>query len=72
MAVLGNWITTAEAAELIGVTTGAIRQMLLAGKFREKEKRKAGNSWLLARSAVLRIKAAKSSKGWPRGKKRPG
>jgi len=56
-----NWITTAEAAELLGVTASYIGKMIRRGVF---ESRKVNNRLLLVNRLSL--------EGWERKRKRKG
>ena len=49
-----DWMSTQEAAADLGVSTGRVRQLLLAGQLPGE---KLGRDWLIRRSDVGRFKA---------------
>jgi excisionase family DNA binding protein len=59
--------TTTEAAEMLGVTTARIRQMVLAGEI-EGEKR--GRDLLIPKSQIEKAKARKTKPGPKPAKKK--
>lgn len=48
------YVSTAEAAEILGVSDGRIRQLLLAGRIVGRKANERG--WLIARTEVNRFK----------------
>jgi excisionase family DNA binding protein len=56
-------LTTAEAAQRLGVTPGRICQLARAGKL-EGERR--GRDWLVDEDSVVEYAATRKPPGWPR------
>lgn len=61
-------VTMAEAAELVGVSRGRIRQLVAARTL--PERRRVGNVVLLDRADVDRYAARERKPGWPKGRPR--
>ncbi len=58
------WMSTAQAADALGVSTGRVRQLLLA---RHLPGRKLGREWLILRADLRRFMALDQGvKGSPR------
>lgn len=58
------YYTVAEAAEVIGITTGRIGQLLRAGAI--KGRKVSERAWLIPRKEVERFKAMPQTTGRPR------
>ena len=61
---LENFLTVTEAADVIGCTTGRVRQLLLAGSIIGKKFTK--RSWAVDRDSARRYAARKKTTGRPR------
>jgi excisionase family DNA binding protein len=62
--MLGDWMTVHEAATVLGVTDGRVRQLLSAGALRGE--RLGARMWLLERASVERYKKERRPVGRPR------
>jgi hypothetical protein len=58
-----------EAAELIGCTTGRIRQLLLAGELRGLKF--SPRAWAVSRKDALRVARLEHGTGRPRSRRQP-
>lgn len=65
-------MTTKEAAELIGITTGTLRQAIRSGKIKAKQvKIPQGYAWDISRAAAEHYRDNPTDpRGWVRGRKR--
>lgn len=59
---LTKYVTTREAAELLGVDSSRIRGLLLSDRIRGK---KLGHDWLVFRPSLEKYLAQKSKRGRP-------
>lgn len=62
---LNELLNVEEAAEVIGVTTGRVRQMLRDGEMRGKKANE--RAWMVDKSEVDRVAAEEKKTGRPRG-----
>jgi len=60
---LGNFITTAQAAKLLGVEMSRIRQLIMDGKLKSYEPEPGRRDHVLKRSEVEKLRTAKKDKG---------
>jgi excisionase family DNA binding protein len=58
--LLNRYVTVAEAAEIIGVTAGRIRQRLVSGTIRAT--RIHGKAWLIPRREAERLRDERNSR----------
>ena len=61
-----DFVTTEEAASIIGVTSSRVRQLRLAGKLTAK--RIDNRTWVIPRSEAERLALAKPKTGRPRSR----
>lgn len=61
-------MTMAEAAALVGLSRGRIRQLVVAGTL--PERRRVGNVVLIDRADVEAYARTERKPGWPRGRRR--
>lgn len=62
-----GYITVTKAAELLGLKTQQIRDMIKAGLIPEEDLEKVGNAWLIKEERAMSLRPRK--KGRPYGKK---
>ena len=65
------WITTEEAADLIGVTTARIRQICNDTPEALKAVKAGANAWVIDRKAAEAMAANPASVGRPRSRPKP-
>ncbi len=64
---LSRYVTTREAAEMLGVATEHINHLLLRGKLRGIKP--GGRDWLVFTPSIEKYNETKSAKGRPRSRK---
>jgi excisionase family DNA binding protein len=57
---VGEWVNTAEGAELTGLSVDYVRRLARAGRI---EARKVGRDWLIERASLLAFKATMDALG---------
>lgn len=57
-----NWLTVAEAAQLLGVTDSRVRQLLISG---ELPGEKFGSTWAIKKADVTRFSKIERKPGNP-------
>jgi len=64
-AVLRGWLSVAQAASLLGVSPGRVRQLAASGQL---PARRFGRAWVIRRADLERYRALREGvKGRPRG-----
>lgn len=61
---LFEYVSLSVAADIIGITAGRLRQMILADEI--KDRTRHGATWLIGRSEVEKIRNTKHAAGRPR------
>lgn len=64
--MLGEYLNTQEAAEVIGVTDGNVRQMLRDGRI--KGKKLGPRAWAIPRKEAIRVRDNPPATGRPRSR----
>ncbi len=62
MQALAGYVTTGEAADLMGMWNKSVRNLIKFGKLKAL---KVGRDWLIARSSIAEYQKNKSAKGRP-------
>lgn len=64
---MSQLLSASQAAELLGVSHGLVRRLLLQGRLKGQ---KAGQGWVIYRSEVERFAAKARPEGRPRSRKK--
>ena len=62
MQALSGYVTTGEAADLMGMWNKSVRNLIKFGKIKAL---KVGRDWLIAKSSIAEYQKTKSAKGRP-------
>lgn len=64
---IDGYLTTAQAAEILGVSLGRVRQLIANGTIKSE---KLGNTRLMLKAEVDKYLSNRGGAGWPKGKPR--
>lgn len=71
VAIQDKWLTVTQAATMIGVTAGRVRQLIMAGEVRaEQIPAKENGRWLVPLSEAKRVAELQPVTGRPRSGKK--